>query len=334
MASFSVYLAAVLLPLSFTGGVISTPAIHHTLGGSPAALSWLTNGFMLAFGSCLLPAGVAADAIGRKRIFTEGAVLFFLSSVVIGLAQGLFMAGLFRSLQGLAAALILASGSAAMACLHERTSRTRAFSLLGTMFGAGLAFGPVLLGFITDALGWRWLYALLALLAGIVLFTGAAFLPASQERAQQKPDIAGLMLFTAALILFTSAVMLIPAFGLLSFAVLVLLVSAGLFLSGFVVRCLRIQNPVLDISLLLRPHFAGVLLLPVATCYCYVVLLIILPQHFMGGDGMSVSVTFIPSSISSRVSYHGHFREHGHYRGQKHALHQSTLDHYCTQPAV
>lgn len=287
MASFSVYLAAVLLPLSFTGGVISTPAIHHTLGGSPAALSWLTNGFMLAFGSCLLPAGVAADAIGRKSIFTAGAVLFFLSSVVIGLAQGLFMAGLFRSLQGLAAALILASGSAALACLHERTSRTRAFSLLGTMFGAGLAFGPVLLGFITDALGWRWLYALLALLAGIVLFTGAAFLPASQERAQQKPDIAGLMLFTAALILFTSAVMLIPAFGLLSFAVLVLLVSAGLFLSGFVVRCLRIQNPVLDISLLLRPHFAGVLLLPVATCYCYVVLLIILPQHFMGGDGMS-----------------------------------------------
>ncbi|PQK87866.1 hypothetical protein CG433_22125 [Pantoea ananatis] len=50
--------------------------------------------------------------------------------------------------------------------------------------------------------------------------------------------------------------------------------------------------------------------------------------------GWNVSVTFIPSSISSRVSYHGHFREHGHHRGQKHALHQSTLDHYCTQPAV
>ncbi|MGP2417329.1 SH3 domain-containing protein [Pantoea ananatis] len=47
-----------------------------------------------------------------------------------------------------------------------------------------------------------------------------------------------------------------------------------------------------------------------------------------------VSVSSRPSSISARVSYHGHFREHGHYRGQKHALHQSTLDHHCTQPAV
>ncbi|OWY74859.1 hypothetical protein CDN97_21740 [Pantoea sp. AMG 501] len=47
-----------------------------------------------------------------------------------------------------------------------------------------------------------------------------------------------------------------------------------------------------------------------------------------------VSVTYTPSSISARVSYHGHFHEHGHYRGQKHALHQQTLDHYSTQPAV
>ncbi len=37
---------------------------------------------------------------------------------------------------------------------------------------------------------------------------------------------------------------------------------------------------------------------------------------------MFVSVSFTPSSISGRVSYHGHFREHGHYRGQKHALYQ------------
>ncbi|ORM85608.1 hypothetical protein HA38_11505 [Pantoea allii] len=49
---------------------------------------------------------------------------------------------------------------------------------------------------------------------------------------------------------------------------------------------------------------------------------------------MKVSVTSTPSSISARVSYHGHFHEHGHYRGQKHALHQQTLDHYSTQPAV
>ena len=46
------------------------------------------------------------------------------------------------------------------------------------------------------------------------------------------------------------------------------------------------------------------------------------------------SVNATPSSISARVSYHGHFHEHGHYRGQIHALHQQPLDHYSTQHAV
>lgn len=47
-----------------------------------------------------------------------------------------------------------------------------------------------------------------------------------------------------------------------------------------------------------------------------------------------VSVTFIPSFIFARVSYHGHFREHGHYRGQKYALQQKTLDLHCAEPSV
>ncbi|HBQ8419700.1 TPA: MFS transporter [Klebsiella pneumoniae] len=83
LAALSVFMAALLLPLSFTGGVMTTPAIQQSLGGSPAALSWLTNGFMLTFGSFLLAAGVAADAIDRKRIFIAGAALFCLSSLLI-----------------------------------------------------------------------------------------------------------------------------------------------------------------------------------------------------------------------------------------------------------
>ncbi len=90
LAAFSVFMAALLLPLSFTGGVMTTPAIQQSLGGSPAALSWLTNGFMLTFGSFLLAAGVTADAIDRKRIFIAGAALFCLSSLLFCLTHNLF----------------------------------------------------------------------------------------------------------------------------------------------------------------------------------------------------------------------------------------------------
>ncbi|PJR52539.1 MFS transporter [Klebsiella sp. H-Nf2] len=282
LAALSVFMAALLLPLSFTGGVMTTPAIQQSLGGSPAALSWLTNGFMLTFGSFLLAAGVTADAIDRKRIFIAGAALFCLT-------HDLLLSGMLRSLQGLAAAMILASGSAALAQLYDGAQRTRAFSILGTVFGAGLAFGPLMIGFMTDAVGWRGVYALFALLSAGVLLIGLAYLPAAEKSEPRKPDNLGLTLFTLALMLFTSSLMVIPACGFLSLPTLTLFIaSAGLFVA-FVARCQRVNNPVLDISLLRHPRFVGVLLLPVATCCCYVVLLIIVPLHFMGGEGMSES---------------------------------------------
>lgn len=286
-AAASIFVAAILLPVSFTGGVVTTPAISHALGGSAAALSWLTNGFMLTFGSFLLSAGIMADAAGRKRVFILGLLIFGLSSSLIFLANNLFLISVLRSLQGIAAAMTLAGGSAVLAQLYEGVARTRAFSILGTMFGTGLAFGPLVIGFITDVLGWRWVYALMALISGTVMLVGSLFIPMSEKSEHRQVDYAGLALFTAALVLFTAGVMLVPVWGFLSLSNLALFATALLLFLTFVVRCLNVENPVFDLSLVREPRFTGVLLLPVATCYCYVVLLIILPLHFMGGDGLS-----------------------------------------------
>jgi len=288
-AALTIFMAAALLPLSFTGGVVTTPAIQRMLGGSPGELSWLTNGFMLTFGSFLLTAGIAADATGRKPVFIAGAALFCLSSIFTVLTNNLMMSGMLRCVQGLAAAMLLASGSALLARLYTGAERTRMFGLLGTVFGTGLAFGPLAIGFITDALNWRWVYILFAVLSGCVLLAGMMFLPLSKQSSLSPSDETGLALFTAALMAFTTAIMLLPTHGFLSLITFALFISSALLFGAFIVRCLRVGNPVLDISLLRSPRFVGVLLLPVATCYCYVVLLIIIPLHFMGGSGFSES---------------------------------------------
>ncbi|WP_442797131.1 MFS transporter [Pantoea vagans] len=288
-AILTIFMAATLLPLSFTGGVVTTPAIQRMLGGSPGELSWLTNGFMLTFGSFLLTAGIAADAIGRKLVFLTGAALFCLSSIFTVLTNNLMMSGMLRCVQGLAAAMLLASGSALIARLYTGAARTRMFGLLGTVFGAGLAFGPLAVGLITDMLTWRWVYILFAVLSGGVLLAGMMFLPVSQQSSQSASDKTGLALFTVALMGFTTAMMPLPTRGLSSLLTLALFLSSVLLFSGFIARCLRVSNPVLDISLLRSPSFVGAMLLPVATCYCYVVLLIIIPLHLMGGSGFSES---------------------------------------------
>jgi len=73
--------AALIMPLSFSGGALATPAIALDLGGSPLALTWITNAFMLSFGSLLMAAGTLSDRYGRKRIFASGVGVFVLASL-------------------------------------------------------------------------------------------------------------------------------------------------------------------------------------------------------------------------------------------------------------
>ncbi len=64
--------AALILPMSFSGGAVATPAIGHLLGGDLPGLAWVTNAFMLTFGGLLMTAGALADRWGRKRVFMAG----------------------------------------------------------------------------------------------------------------------------------------------------------------------------------------------------------------------------------------------------------------------
>jgi len=142
----AVCLAALVLPLSFSGGAVATPAIGRDLGGDATSLTWITNAFMLSFGSLLMAAGALADQFGRKRLFIFGLAGFIATSLAMSLAPSVLVLDLLRALQGIAAAASLSSGSAALAQEFDGHARIRAFSMLGTSFGIGLAFGPLLAG--------------------------------------------------------------------------------------------------------------------------------------------------------------------------------------------
>ncbi|PLV49801.1 MFS transporter, partial [Erwinia sp. B116] len=115
--------AALMLPLSFSAGVIATPAIAVNPGGSPLALSWITNAFLLSFGSLLMAAGTLADRYGRKRLFMTGVSLFTLLSLLTPWLPSVVWLDAVRALQGAAAAAALAGGSAALANAFEGHAR-------------------------------------------------------------------------------------------------------------------------------------------------------------------------------------------------------------------
>ncbi len=205
--------AAIILPLSFTGGVIATPAIASELGGSALALNWITNAFMLTFGSLLMAAGSLADHLGRRRVFLTGVVLFTFTSLLAGFSPSVLTLDLLRAVMAIAAAAALAGGGAALADAYAGPGQARAFSLLGTSFGIGLASGPVVAGVLIDHGGWRSVFLLPALPGTVAALLGYWRMRESKTLQRHKIDITGISSFNLALTLFTWGILQVSEDG-------------------------------------------------------------------------------------------------------------------------
>ena len=283
----AVCLAALAMPLSFTGPAVALPAIADDLGGSPIALSWVTNAFMLSFGSCLMAAGALADRFGRKRIFIAGIAGFGLASLALSAAPDTTWLAFLRAAQGVAGAAALSGGVAALAQEFEGQAATRAFSLLGTTFGVGLAFGPVLAGFLIQHHGWRSVFLSATAIAACALVSGARCMRESRDPAATGLDWPGAATFTGALALFTYAVLSAPENGWSSPPVVIQLTGAVVLLAAFIVIERSVRAPMLDLSLFRYPRFVGVQFLAAAPAYSYVVLQVLLPIRLIGIEGYS-----------------------------------------------
>lgn len=285
----AVCLAALCMPLSFTGPAIAIPAMAAELHGSALALAWISNAFMLSFGGCLMAAGALADRYGRKRLFLLGLSVFTAAALALACAPTIAVLSLLRAVQGLGCALALSSGLAALAQEFDGAARARAFSLIGTAFGTGLAFGPIVAGTLVEASGWRSLFVVIALVGLAALLLAARTLRESRDPQAGGLDIAGALSFTGALSLLTYGLLQAPQSGWNSLASLALLGGAALLLALFVLVERRQPRPMLDLSLFRLPAFAGVQLLAAAPAFSFVVLLVLLPARLIGIEGYSAT---------------------------------------------
>ncbi len=283
----AICLAALALPMSFTGGAVATPFIGRAFNASPTELAWITNAFLLSFGSLLMAAGTLADRYGRKRLFIGGMGLFALVSLLLAVAPDVLWLDLLRGAQGVSAAAALAGGSAALAQEFEGHARTRAFSVLGTTFGVGLAFGPLLAGALIEWLGWRGIFLFTAALALLSLIFAAPTLRESRNPDAQRLDVLGAVTFSGLLIAFTSAVILAPQQGWNSTLIHTLFGMAAVLAGVFVYVETHTQQPMLELRLFRFARFVGVQILPIGTCYCFIVLVVLLPIRFIGVEGDS-----------------------------------------------
>ncbi|HBR1191469.1 TPA: MFS transporter [Klebsiella pneumoniae] len=278
-------LTGLLIPLCFTGPAVVLPAIRQELGGSSAQLSWIMNAYILSYGGAMMVSGSLTDIYGRMRIWLIGLLWFSAFTFTIPFAPSVLWIDILRLLQGMGGAAAFAAAMSSLASLFEGASRTRAFSLLGTTFGLGLSFGPLVSGWIVETNGWQGVFHATGVMGVLGLGMAAVSNRGARETVSGTLDWPGAISFTLALGLFTYGMLLVPENGWRDpFVVAILLASVAVFIS-FVVIERRVAQPMLDLQFFRDPSFLGVQALAASPAFFFIVLIVMLPGRFIGIDG-------------------------------------------------
>src|SRR5690625_2324895 len=162
---------------------VALPALGEDLGASVAGLQWTVNGYTLALASLILLGGSLADRFGRRRMFQLGVVWFTVASLLCGLAPSVETLVAARVLQGVGGALLTPGSLAILQASFTQEDRARAVGAWSGLSGVAAAAGPLIGGWLIDALSWRWIFFINVPLAIVVLAISARHIPERDRKS-------------------------------------------------------------------------------------------------------------------------------------------------------
>ncbi|MDF6045965.1 MFS transporter [Streptomyces sp. JH14] len=286
--------------MTYTAPMVTLPETAADLHTPLSAQAWLLNGTPLGLAALLLVAGSLADDYGRRRLFLAGTAALGLTTALGALTTSTWLFTAARIAQGAASAAILASSLGLIVqAFPTPRGRLHATGVWGACVSAGIAVGPLVAGAMPS---WRIAYAVLGAAALIVAASGVRPLTESRAPERGRPDIAGALVFSLALVALVAALTL-GRDGWLRAPVGVLLATAVLLTVAFAVLERRNRTPMIDLGLLRRPRFLASSVAGLFTGLAVIGLFSYLPSLLQKALGMSAIGTAWLLMLWSGISF-------------------------------
>ncbi|MCW8379769.1 MDR family MFS transporter [Streptomyces justiciae] len=291
IAFIAIMLGMLLAALDQTIVSTALPTIVTDLGGA-GHMAWVVTSYMLAEAVSTVLSGKLGDLFGRKRVFQASAVIFLAGSVVAGASTSMVMLIAARAFQGIGGGGLMVTAMALIADVIPLRERGKYQGALGAVFGVTTVLGPTLGGLFTDHASWRWCFYVNVPVGIIMIGVVASAIPQVRAAARPVIDYAGIALVALA----SCALVLALEWGGSEYAwgsamIIGLFVGSVVLYVAFVLVELRVEEPMLPMSLFRQPVFTVCSILSFIVGFAMMGAMTYLPTYVQYVNGSSATMS-------------------------------------------
>lgn len=279
---------------------VALPTLQREMAAGLAAMQWVVNAYLLMLGALVLVGGVLGDRLGQRTVFVWGLALFTLASMACGVAPNAGVLIAARAVQGTGAALMVPSSLAIIAAMFPEAERGKAIGIWAAAGAITTAIGPVLGGWLVDAVSWRAIFFINVPLAiaAVVLAHGAV--PNRHGGVAGRLDWPGAALAIAGPALLTWGLIAWPDRTSNAIMIESALALGVIALVAFMVVEARSHAPMVPLGLFRSRDFAGANLVTLLLYFALGGALFFLPFNLIRAHGYSATeagASLLPFSI-------------------------------------
>jgi EmrB/QacA subfamily drug resistance transporter len=235
--------------------VLSTalPAIAADFGANPIHLKLALTSYLLALAVFIPASGWLADRYGARTIFRLAIAVFVLGSIACGLSSSIPEIVAARIVQGIGGSMMMPVGRLVILRSVQKHELVGSLAWLTIPALIGPVLGPPVGGFITTYFEWRWTFWINVPVGILGLVLATLYLPDIRGEQRTRFDGGGFLLSSFGLALFMTGSTTLGLHLVPTVYVLIALLVGAVLLAAYVARSRRVENPIVDLSLLRIP---------------------------------------------------------------------------------
>ncbi|WP_416979728.1 DHA2 family efflux MFS transporter permease subunit [Streptomyces sp. T028] len=271
-----------------------------------STVAWTITAYTLALAAVIPVTGWAADRFGTKRLYITALVLFTLGSILCAFAWSIEALIGFRVLQGLGGGMLVPLGMTIMTKAAGPRRMGRLMAILGVPMLLGPIAGPILGGWLIDAVSWHWIFLINLPLGILSIIYATVVLPKDAPEPSETFDLVGMLLMSPGLALFLYGVSSIPGEGTAASVKVLLpgLLGLGL-IAAFVGWAFRPEHPLLDLRLFKDRNLTVSTIVMFLFAGSFFGAMLLVPTYFQqvrGEDVLKAGLLVAPQGIGAMVT--------------------------------